>query len=144
MAEEVKTGGGAAVGGNVETGGGRFIGHDSERANVNVSVVPPPSYYAPEHPSQYGVPDLVAALLGNPLKGELGLIAKMTKIEDAILLMQEYQCQAATERRQLLEDIEQLRRTQYPRWLQILMIVLATVMIVLLILFLFEMRMRLI
>lgn len=119
------------------TGGGDSVGHDkmggdqihaeigADAANVIIGKNISAHYEQPQplpasHPyRQYALADVVAALIGDPLAGTPGLVADVAELR---------------------RELEDLRRNQYPRWFQVLMIALAIVLIALLLLVLMRVR----
>lgn len=135
---ETNTGGGDSVGHDKrESVSGDSIGHDKiggdalrteiggDATNVIIGKNISAHYEQPQplpasHPyRQYALADVVAALIGDPLTGAPGLVA------DVALLRRE---------------MEKMRRNQYPRGFQILMVALAVTLIVLLVLVLMRLH----
>lgn len=113
----VNTGGGASVGGDANSGRD-VVGRD--HVENNYYEQPQPLKLPANHPfNQYTFTDMIAAMVGNPLTGEPGLVARLGALE---------------------KEIAEMRRNQYPRWFQILALVMAFVLIVLLLLVLIRMR----
>lgn len=122
MADELR----ADVGGDIDGEniiGSKGVQYDSPRNATTVNVEIPPPVKAPlNHPvRQYTLADVVIALIGDPLTGTPGLVSEIKNLE---------------------QQISDVKRAQYPRWFQALIIVMATVLIVLLSLLLFELRFR--
>lgn len=117
MGDRTETGGGASVGGDANSGRD-VVGRD--RIENNYYDQPQPLKLPANHPfNQYTLTDMIAAMVGNPLTGEPGLVARLGALE---------------------KEIADMRRSQSPRWFQLLAVAMAVVLIVLLLLVLMRMR----
>ena len=109
---------------------------------------PVPQPLPPSHPfKQLSLADVFAALLDNPLTGEPGLVTRIVLMESKLSEMQakqkelgESQIASQIERHVLINEFDDFKRNQYPRWFQWLVVVLAVVLIVLLLLVLIKVR----
>lgn len=114
----VNTGGGASVGGDANAGRD-VVGRDYVENNY-YEQTPKPLKLPADHPlRQYTLTDVIAALIGNELTGEPGLVVRLGMLE---------------------KEIAEMRRNQYPRWFQVLIVALAITLIVLLLLVLIKVR----
>lgn len=117
-----------------DNGRSNAVGKGIEQIEQVVKVEMP-SPVPNNHPSkQYTIADVMTVLLGDPWHpDEPGLIMRVKHAEDSMRLMESNQ-------EEMRRNQEEMKRNQYPRWFQILMIVLATALLIFLGAILFELR----
>ena len=116
MADEINTGGGPAVGGNVGTGGGDFVGRDKGARYETIINV-----------DQLTVQKILIEL--EFLKRDVADLRNSVGVAiNDIALTRDRQAKT-------LQKIEDLERRVDPRWLRALMVLISIVLIVLLLVF---------
>lgn len=107
---------GANVGGNVDTGGGGFTGRDRQTQQENTQTV--------------------NVNLDTILLHLVDLKIEISEIKGSVEGVKRDVAGAHEERAILINDVAEIKRDQYPRWFQMLIIALAITMIVMLAIFL--------